>query len=169
METKTCSRCGEEKSLERFPKASWIKCGYLAHCKDCDNKRKRESEARIKAVDPEAWDKRRRKYVKTYKEKHPERVQEQERRRNLRDNYGITIEEYDALLEKQDGKCVGCLVSPTNKRFAVDHDHSCCPGRKSCGRCVRGLLCSSCNTALGLLKENEDTIARLLVYMKDSN
>lgn len=37
----------------------------------------------------------------------------------------------------------------TRSAFAVDHDHACCNGGTSCGRCVRGILCSSCNMSLG--------------------
>lgn len=44
------------------------------------------------------------------------------------------------------------------KRFrpvhAVDHDHSCCPGGRSCGRCVRGILCRKCNVAIGYLNDD---------------
>lgn len=40
---------------------------------------------------------------------------------------------------------------PREKRFAIDHDHACCPGATSCGKCVRGLLCMGCNLSLGFL------------------
>lgn len=60
-------------------------------------------------------------------------------------------------------------------RLSIDHDHSCCPyvpdkrGRKvSCGQCVRGLLCSNCNTALGLLGENVSRIEGLLTYLENA-
>lgn len=36
--------------------------------------------------------------------------------------------------------------------FAIDHNHSCCTGNVSCGRCVRGLLCGACNVSLGHLE-----------------
>jgi len=36
-----------------------------------------------------------------------------------------------------------------------DHDHVCCSGKKSCGKCLRGLLCHGCNTKLGALENND--------------
>lgn len=36
--------------------------------------------------------------------------------------------------------------------FAIDHNHSCCPGGNGCAKCVRGLLCGACNTRLGSLE-----------------
>lgn len=63
----------------------------------------------------------------------------------------------------------GC--SNTENLF-IDHDHSCCEvGRNSstnqvsCGECVRGLLCATCNTALGMLQENPQRIRGLLGYL----
>lgn len=163
---KKCTRCLETKSLEEFAKSKQVKSGYGAWCKTCSREVKRESNARVKAADPDVWIERRRAYVRTYRERHPDRVKEQERRRNLRQYYGITIEQYEALLSDQNGKCAGCQTRPDSKRFAVDHDHKCCPGRKSCGKCIRGLLCSRCNTALGLMNEDKQIIVRLLTYME---
>lgn len=67
----------------------------------------------------------------------------------LGSDYGITREQYDALLSFQNGRCAGCGVEP--ERWYVDHDHACCPTRarsratKGCGQCIRALLCASCN------------------------
>lgn len=78
---------------------------------------------------------------------------------------GITIEEYDAMLEAQGGVCAICKrVCTSGRRLSVDHDHKCCPGEKSCGRCVRGLLCRDCNTSIGKLGDNKETIEEAFMY-----
>lgn len=59
--------------------------------------------------------------------------------------YGITVEQYERMLTDQGGVCAICTRKPGRVRLSVDHDHTCCPGRGSCGKCVRGLLCKSCN------------------------
>lgn len=69
------------------------------------------------------------------------------RRGHLKAYFNITLEQYNALLESQDGACYICRSVPEGN-LTVDHDHGCCPGRRSCGRCVRGLLCHGCNRLL---------------------
>lgn len=61
----------------------------------------------------------------------------------------------------------GCSVcGRTDIRLAIDHDHSCCPeSGRSCGKCVRDLLCSNCNTILGLCKDNPDILNDLATYV----
>lgn len=62
---------------------------------------------------------------------------------------------YGELLAAQDGRCGMCGAEQCNSghaNFAVDHDHKCCPGDFSCGRCVRGLLCLACNSALAMIE-----------------
>lgn len=91
--------------------------------------------------------------------------------------FGITAEQYDQLYAAQGGRCFLCRRrSP--QRLAVDHDHSCCPGPTSCGKCVRGLLCAperGCNRGLlGYIEsvartpEGAQEMARRLVdYLTD--
>src|SRR6266481_1534049 len=82
--------------------------------------------------------------------------------------YGITIEQYNKLLEAQGGVCAACGKSPEGERFGkllIDHDHSCCPQkRNSCGKCIRGLLCASCNLTLGNAHENIQRLEALVDY-----
>lgn len=61
---------------------------------------------------------------------------------------------FERMLDAQGGVCALCkLPEITGKSLHVDHDHECCPERaRSCGGCVRGLLCHSCNTTLGLIR-----------------
>ena len=78
-------------------------------------------------------------------------------KKHLRRRYGLTLGQYDALLLAQHGQCAICASTVAGKngqKFAVDHDHKCCPGPQSCGRCIRGLLCRSCNALLGHARDS---------------
>jgi hypothetical protein len=56
--------------------------------------------------------------------------------------YSLQPADYARLFEHQGRRCAICRrATGATKRLAVDHDHTCCPGPASCGRCVRGLLC----------------------------
>jgi hypothetical protein len=83
---------------------------------------------------------------------------------HMRRRYGIGVSEYRRIMEEQQGKCAICGRS--GEWLAVDHDHRCCPPeRKTCGRCVRGLLCSNCNSGLGMFGEDPQVISRAISYL----
>ncbi|MEU7240311.1 endonuclease VII domain-containing protein [Streptomyces sparsogenes] len=88
-------------------------------------------------------------------------------RKRLARYYNMTIEDYEVMLAGQDGKCPGCgtRACSTGRRFAVDHDHACCPSDISCGKCIRGLLCRSCNLAIGHVRDDVQTLRRLATYL----
>lgn len=78
---------------------------------------------------------------------------------SLRFNYGITLKQYDEMLEQQNEVCAICgEVNLNGKLLCVDHDHQ--TGK------VRGLLCDSCNHVLGMGKENVDRLAKAILYLK---
>jgi hypothetical protein len=80
--------------------------------------------------------------------------------------YGLTPEQYAALLEKQLGICAICGARPTREKpLQIDHDHACCPQQKSCGRCVRGLLCKRCNTGIALLQDDPQILKLAFDYL----
>lgn len=60
--------------------------------------------------------------------------------------YGITLDDYNSVLEAQNGRCAICGELPSN-HLCIDHDHK--TGK------VRGLLCISCNVALGWFEKLE--------------
>ena len=84
--------------------------------------------------------------------------------RYLERNYDITLKEYNKMLDKQSHLCALChkegfVMKKSHKvKLVVDHCHT--TGE------VRGLLCHNCNRALGLLKDNTDTVKRVLEYLK---
>ena len=86
---------------------------------------------------------------------------EQKRRWNLAHKltrYGLTPESFKQLLADQDHACAMCSEPfQDGQKICIDHDHACCPEEKrSCGECVRGLLCNDCNTALGHVERKLD-------------
>jgi hypothetical protein len=92
----------------------------------------------------------------------------------LRSTFGITESRFLDLLAAQGGGCGICgTAMPWSEtarlqNFSVDHDHACCPGKKSCGRCVRGLLCNRCNRALGQFGDDAGTLRRAIAYLTTS-
>ena len=74
--------------------------------------------------------------------------------------HGVSITQYINLLVEQGFSCALCLKTPDSyNRMSIDHDHSCCPGAYSCGKCVRGLVCLGCNALLGHLETKQHLIA----------
>jgi hypothetical protein len=88
-------------------------------------------------------------------------------RGNLWSNYRLRPDGYQEKLSGQGGVCAICGTADPggDRRFHVDHDHSCCPGSKSCGKCVRGLLCRNCNFALGFFGDDPDVLVAALSYL----
>jgi len=81
-------------------------------------------------------------------------------------SFGITVDEFDRLLASQGGGCGICGDTPADENLHVDHDHACCPGNKTCGQCIRGLLCRYCNQALGFLKDSAVRAESAAVYLR---
>lgn len=76
----------------------------------------------------------------------------------LKSKFGITLDDYDAMLVAQGGGCQICGAPPAgDKRLAVDHCHE--TGR------VRGLLCTPCNQALGLMRDDPNRLQRAIAYL----
>lgn len=79
--------------------------------------------------------------------------------RHLEREYGLTIVEYQQLVAAQNGACAICRA--IDRRLVVDHDHA--------TRRVRGLLCSRCNTALGLLADDIENLVAAVDYLAGSD
>lgn len=87
--------------------------------------------------------------------------------KRIEEVYSITIEQYWAIYEAQGGKCALCRrATGARKRLSVDHDHSCCNGPTSCGKCVRSLLCSPCNKYLGHMRDDPEYARRVIDYLE---
>lgn len=92
------------------------------------------------------------------------------RRNNLK-KYNVTPEWFDATLAKQGGRCAVCGTTDAGGKhgqFHIDHDHSCCPKGKSCGKCVRGLLCHRCNVGLGNFKDDLARLEAAITYLRET-
>lgn len=75
--------------------------------------------------------------------------------------YGISLSDYEALLERQNGVCAICRrTCKSGRNLAVDHCHE--TGK------VRGLLCLECNRGIGALKDSIDLLTKAISYLKDN-
>lgn len=132
---KRCTGCGETKALSEFYRNG---SGYRSECKSCISIKRR------------AW------YVKDA---------EDLRDRKRLSRHGIDRAQYDVILAERGGGCGICGSDNDGKTFHVDHDHRCCPGRHSCGACIRGVLCRRCSVGIGSLGDQYETVLHALAYL----
>ena len=165
---KYCPKCGQDKDLSEFYDQKY-RNGQQSWCKECIRaavrEHQRKNPERIKAQRHARYQANQEKReTPEYKEKH--RLQSRKWRKEnperhlesiLYQMYRLTLEEYKNLLHEQENQCAVCHLdfSCYKQRPAVDHDHKCCSGTKSCGKCVRGLLCQACNASLGVLESEK--------------
>jgi Recombination endonuclease VII len=136
--------CGRKLPLAEFPTRPEMRLGVLKKCKECHSA-----------------------YSRGWVEKNPDKAFNS----HLLRRFGITLDEYNAMLARQGGVCAICGEPPTSPRnrrkgaqrtfkarLVVDHDHA--TGK------VRGLLCGTCNTGIGSLKDDAATVRAALDYLE---
>lgn len=189
---KVCKLCGVEKVETDFQlrrgrrlnqcrtclggyKKAWLKADpkRQQHVTERIRKWRAENPDRSRAYGRE-WHRRNaekcKEQSKTWREQNRERYNEARRQYNartvrrrlglyLKRKYGISIEHYEALLEQQNGCCAICGRQPAAKaRLHLDHNAS--------TGVVRGLLCGSCNRALGLMQEKPEALRQAAAYLE---
>lgn len=146
--SKCCSKCNEEKPYGEFHRRSNRSGGLMSTCKKCEQLRAANKTASVKRA---LYERHRERQLERYREK----------------AYGVTPERYQEMVASQNGVCAICEQPETtrNKRgevrqLAVDHDHE--------TGAIRGLLCASCNCALGYMKDDQSRLLAAVRYLEGS-
>jgi DNA repair exonuclease SbcCD ATPase subunit len=131
------------------------------------NAKRRTERAKIRrATDPEFAKKEKEASRKWYLKRYESKDDTYKRNRNAKRvvaRYGLTVEEYAKLLEKQGYACAICGTphyDENGKRLSIDHNHA--KGFKA----VRGLLCANCNFGLGLFKDSPTILRAAAEYLE---
>lgn len=102
-----------------------------------------------------------------WKENNKERSTQLDRKSHLKCQYNMTLEDYNHMLVAQNNLCLLCgkpLDLTINN--PVDHDHKCCNGEKSCGKCIRGVLHDTCNQYIARIERYPHLLNPALKYIK---
>ena len=158
LRKKVCATCKIEKDITEFSKDRTEKDGYTYSCKVCRNKRYNEWASKNK---DKVRERNARKAQNRQAYYQSERGVESSRRAHLKRMYNMTLEEYNVILESQNGVCEICKQPESYGRasfLAVDHCHN--------SETIRGLLCNNCNRAIGLLKDDIEVLENAVKYLK---
>lgn len=140
---KICGKCGEEKSLEDFHKNKKSPDGLHSQCKPCKNGRNKEYYEELKK-----GTNRPRTKIVNFRDGYLQRV------------YGITLQQYNQMLEDQNHCCAICGKHEKDERksLAVDHNHV--------TREIRGLLCNYCNHRVVGRHRDGNLLRRIADYVE---
>jgi hypothetical protein len=176
QDKRICKTCSRLKKPEEFYNDSRYPNGDI-HCAECRRKKVKAwrdaNPARAKEIgkksrirNSEAARKRSNEWHKKNHARHLAYMAERRKTHalqilssKLQSAFGITLEEYNAFFSNQKGACAICQKHPqqNKKRLAVDHCHK--------TQKVRGLLCSTCNQAIGLFKDDVSLLQSAILYL----
>lgn len=151
----SCSMCKEMKPTCDFSKANNTSRGYYAYCKPCRK----------------AYAANNREHIREYGRVRYSTMPERYSNNYYLKAYGITLEEKSEMLRRQGGVCGICKTDDPggrNGQWVVDHDHACCPGRETCGKCMRSLLCDRCNKSIGLFEDDPSLLEIAAAYLRNT-
>lgn len=163
---KSCNKCGALKALSEFPKNKNYADGHRNDCRECY----RAYNQTYRAENLEAARARAREWVNTHAEqartsnanyRNSEQGLFMRDERKMMQLYGLTVQERDALFEKQGRRCACCRNdTPSGRGWHIDHDHV--------TGAVRGILCFKCNTGIGMLGDNVEGVCAASAYLNGS-
>ncbi len=134
---KTCIWCLTTKKAEEFVKNSRCEGGRANRCRECDRERLRDNRKRLGN----------------------EAGQRRARKSRLKSLFGLTVEQYDEMLDQQKGVCKICgRPCSSGRRLAVDHCHE--TGK------IRGLLCGNCNKGIGNFQDSVPVLRSAIEYLE---
>ena len=140
-----CPKCKQLKDKNEFGKDKSQSSGLNTYCKVCAKEKHKlwilSNPEKARNID--------------LKHKHS-RTKEQKKNWDLRGAYGISLVEFNKLIENQNSKCAIC--QRITDQFCVDHDHK--TGK------VRGALCRSCNSVIGFAGDNAEILFNAIKYLE---
>ena len=163
---RTCKDCNQTLPLSSFyshnntsKKTGIVTTHYYTRCKSCS----KEHVSTLPSRQPEV----RNKYLQDWRNKNSDKLYGQQRDKYLLRTYGMKMEDYSVMREKQNQRCAICdthedevmsVGRHSHTKLYVDHDHI--TGK------VRGLLCHSCNTLLGNAKDDTSLLFNSIEYLE---
>lgn len=145
---KECRECGATQPIGEFYRSSSTRGARRNTCRTC-----------VSAYNKRWYDKHRAAEGKR---------NDYAREQKLRQRYGLTSDAWDELLASQGHRCAICDTTEAGgyyNTWHVDHDHACCDSKRSCGRCIRGLLCFDCNMLLACVRDDRERLIRAAAYL----
>jgi hypothetical protein len=148
---KRCSRCNTDRDKSEFAKRMASKDGLNFWCRSCFKQYRLDNKDHVN------------RRQKAYRDKNRERVRAWDREKSRRytlAKYGLTETDYEQIVETQSGKCRICRCVPAD-RLVVDHCHD--------TGIVRGLLCRTCNSAIGQLSDSPLLLRTAADYLESTD
>lgn len=167
---KPCTRCERTLPASEFPTNRYNKSGLNARCRDCcsdDHKKRIETLVVVPVAEKVCRGCNRTLKASSFTKKasnndgRHSRCKDCMRLLKIEHLYNITAERYLEMSKN------GCQMDGCGSfyRLCVDHDHTCCSGEKSCGACVRGVLCDKHNTGIAKFDDDPEALLAAIEYL----